>query len=455
MRNRDEEQRRQPTPTSQLSKKERQQYLNAARKRQNRRKLQSLNAKLKKRERRKHRGQSYHEPRRIITENWLENREWEEEKNKPVREIPAWLFPLLILVVLVLSLFFILPNVLGRFMDRPSVSNGDQNLPLDRVYEDNIMLAAKPVVDVFKDGNIRAERITQLLYNEPVERLSPKGSLATFYRVRLADGTIGYSKRSDLIEDSWSIEPADSIAKLLVTDLSKRVMTHASNGNLLVEVKMNTELFVLYSSDPLYRVKLPGGAEGWLDSTGVLELAVDEEAAVAGSTYFTDSIMAFNYATLLQHGMSNDGLSLGAAVHIAASVNGLDLASDIEGIRQETSLIDNAVNENGSLNYNHFERGDILFFYDGDVSTLEDADLSDAALDEGTDEQTGESTNENSSLASGSDSASVLPVTQIAVWIDYGIVLAERPREFVIRELDINTILNEATFIEARRIFND
>lgn len=444
MRNRDEETSRKRTPTSDLTKAERKQYLSAARKRQNRRKLQSLNAKLKKKGKRKHRSQTYHEPRRIITENWLENREWEEERNKPVREIPAWLLPLLILSVLLLSLFFILPNVLSRFIDRTPTVNGEDDTPLETVYADQYMVANKPVVDVFVEGNIRSERITQLLYNEVVERLSPKGSFSTFYKVRLADGTIGFSKRTDLDEDTTSIEPGDSIAKLLVTDLSKRIMTHASNGNLLVEVKMNTELYVVYKSDPLYRVKLPGGSEGWLDSTGVLELQIDEEAAIAGSTYFTDSIMAFNYATLLPHGMSNEGLSIPAAIHIAARVNGLELPYTIDGIRESTSLIADTVSENGTLNYNSFKRGDLLFFTEisGAGSTVAGSDEEGSETGE-----TGEPT-----VTTGNTPK---PVTRVVVWVDYGIILAERPREFVIRETDISTILNEAVFVEGRRIFDD
>lgn len=462
MRYRDKDRVQKPTPTAQLSKQERQRYLAAARKRQNRRKLQSLNARLKHKGRRKNRGQQVTEPRRIITENWLENREWEAEKNKPVREIPAWLLPLIILVVLVMSLFVILPAVLSRLIDRSPADVTGPSVAIEDVYSDAYMVANKPVVDVFVAGNIRADRITQLLYNEPVERLSPKGSYATFYKVRLRDGSVGFVKRSDLDEDTSSIEPGNALAKLVVTDLSKRIMTHASNGNLLVEVKMNTELLVLYKADPLYRVKLPGGREGWLDTTGVIELGVNDTPAVAGFTYFTDSIMAFNYATLLQHGMSNAGISVPAAIHIAASVNGLDLPYDIEGIRESSTLISNTVNENGSLNYNSFQRGDLLFFTtevavgaggDDEAAGDDAGAVADGAVDtdgQGEPGVSGEQT--GSDTSSGSE---VQTVTTVVVWVDYGIVLAERPREFVIRQTDINTILNEATFVEARRVFND
>lgn len=401
-------------PLDGLTHADRQRYLTAARKRQNRRKLQSIGLKLKKQDRKGRRASHPTHKRRVITENWLENREWEEEKNKPVREIPAWLFPLIILIVLVSALFVILPMAISRYVRSQADTSNANPTVIETVYSDNMMVARKPAVDVFLEANIQSERITQLLYNEVVERLSPKGSFAEFYKVRLADGRIAFCRQVDLEEDTSSVEPDDSIARLIVTDLSKRVMSHASNGNLVLEVKMNTELFVTYHSDPLYRVKLPGGGEGWLDSTGVLELEVDQDVDVAGSMYFTDSIMAFNYATLMPHGVTNEGISVPAAVSIAASVNGLEVPEDIMGIRSLSKPVSGALTETGALNYNAFQRGDLLFFSD----------------------------------AEGGEAS------RLVVWVDYGIVLADRPREFVIRETDINTILQESNFVGAGRLFD-
>lgn len=401
-------------PTEAVSNQDRKRYLAAARSRQKQRNLESLNKRLQKKDR-KGKRQALSGRAHVLTDSWLENRTLDEARAKPVREIPGWLFPLIILLTLVLSLFVILPLIIGRFVDAPSVANGDEPGQIATIYGDDIMLAKKSVVDVFSEPNIRSKRITQVLYNEPLTRLSPKDSNATFVRVRLSDGTEAYCRRVDLEEDSSSIEPDDSIARLVVTDLSKRVMSHARNGNLVVEVKMNTELFVVYRSDPLYRVKLPGGREGWLDSTGVLELRTNGEVEVAGSTYFSDSIMAFNHATYMEHGLSNEGISMVGAIRVAASINGVKLAGDIAGIEAAATPISNALNENGSLNMNAFTRGDVLFF---------------------SDEENG-------------------PVTKLAIWVDYGIVLAERPREFVIRETDINSILKEAVFVGGGRLFDD
>lgn len=400
-------------PTENLSRQERKRYLDAARKRQNRRKLQSFSGKLKKKNRKDKQQHAPSRRRRVITENWLENREMQEEKAKPVREIPAWFLPLLSLVLLVALLFVILPTVVNRFIDTNPTADDEGNDVLERIYDETVMLARRPVVDVFSEADIQSERYTQLLYNEAVTRLDPVDNDAEFIRVRLANGTVGYCRRIDLEEDSDAIEPGDAISKLVVTDLTKRVLSHASNGNLVVEVKMNTELFVVYSSDPLYRVKLPGGREGWVDSTGVLELSPTAQIDVAGASYFTDSIMAFNYATYLSHGLSNEGISLAAAVHIAAAVNGMDVPRDIAGIQNVSAEVSPIYNENNSVNFSAFNRGDILFF--------------------------------------GEEEGGV--PTRIAVWVDYGIVLAERPREFVIRETDINTLLNDLVLIRAGRIF--
>lgn len=401
-----------PNPTSGLSREDRERYLREARRREQQRRRRSLGKRLQKKER-KQKGHTPPDGAHVLTDNWLENRTLDEERAKPIREIPAWLFPLSILLALVLSLFVVIPLVVTRLADQADATEPMKPGLSATVYEEEYMVAKKSVVDVFSSANLRSERITQLLYNEPVYRLGPKQSNSSFVKVRLSDGTEGYCKRADLEEDTESIEPDGTLAKLVVTDLSKRVLSHARNGNLLVEVKMNTELYVLYHSEPLYRVKLPGGQEGWLDSTGVLELPSDGKALVAGASYFSDSILAFNYVTYLPHGVSNEGISIPSAIRIAASVNGVDLGPGIRGIEAAATPLDNLQTENGTLNMNAFQRGDILFF---------------------SDEEGGE-------------------ITRLAVWVDYGIVLAERPREFLIRETEIQTILSQWVFVKAGRLF--
>ncbi len=401
-------------PIEKVSRQDRKRYLDAAKKRQKQRQIRSLSRQFQKRDR-KFKESAPDSRAHVLTDSWLENTTLDEARAKPVREIPAWLFPLLILFTLVLSLFVILPLLIGRIASDEPVTGSDDPAPVASVYGDEIMVARKAVVDVFSSPDIRSDRITQLLYNEAVTRLSPKNSAADFIRVRLKDGTEAYCRRVDLEEDSSSIEPDDSIAKLVVTGLTKRVMSHARNGNLLIEVKMNTELFVTYRSDPLYRVKLPGGKEGWLDSTGVLELRPNGSVELAGATYFSDSIMAFNHVTYLPHGISNDGASMENIIRMAAAVNGVNLDRGIEAVVKATRPVEGTIAENGNLNMNAFTRGDILFFS----------------------EEEGK------------------PVSRFAIWVDYGIVLAERPREFVIRETDVNTILKELVFVGAGRLFEN
>ncbi len=54
-------------------------------------------------------------------------------------------------------------------------------------------------------------------------------------------------RQSDLVESHDSIEPSSHTARILVTDLTKRVFSHASSGTLLVETVMGTLLYADYA----------------------------------------------------------------------------------------------------------------------------------------------------------------------------------------------------------------
>ena len=186
--------------------------------------------------------------------------------------------------LLLAGVFYILPRVL------PGVFKGT-----------NIELFVEPVVNLeYDDPDYRvvcdstvslmalpepdARRIAQVLFNEPVKFITD--SKNGYCKIETQDGLVGYVKASSLMEDTASIEPDIHQYKLIVSDPSKNIMTHASNGTLIKKVMMNTVLYADIKREGVYQVALPGGNFGWIGSSGVIELqprAATEEVRRARS----------------------------------------------------------------------------------------------------------------------------------------------------------------------------
>ena len=68
------------------------------------------------------------------------------------------------------------------------------------------------------------------------------------------DGIEGYVRATDLIADTSSVEPDLHEYMLVISDTSKNVMTHASQGTLITQVMMNTVLYSDIKRDGVYQV---------------------------------------------------------------------------------------------------------------------------------------------------------------------------------------------------------
>ncbi|MDI9497662.1 MAG: hypothetical protein QM270_04145 [Bacillota bacterium] len=371
--------------------------------------------------------------RHVLTEDWLEARkeDGEDAGSEAIepRRLPGWLLPAIVLVLLLAGLFVVLPRVLaGVGVTDPSAVEDPGKKMHDLYDDDAYAVVLRPVVNVYARPDIKAERVTQLLYNAPV-RLGDPGLAATgFTTVLLEDGTAAFVKTRDLTRDQRSIEPAGYEGRVVVADLAKRVMTHASAGNLIVEVKLGTVLYYVYQSSTVYRVALPDGGEGWMDSSGLIPLAVDQRVEVAEAQRFASTLRAFVNSTLLHNGISNSGASIHGIVQQAAAVNGLSLPHTMVGQMEISPPVQNYLNLNGTVNYSRLEPGDLLFF-------------SSAPPPQAT-----------SDGEEGEIVAPDLP-TDMGVWLDYGIVLMESERSFVLRELELTQVLEKLRLLDVRRPF--
>lgn len=247
--------------------------------------------------------------------------------------LPAWLIPLVVFLIIVSLVFWIVPQALSRLRnnheDDPGIVFEHQSDP----YGTDVQVVQSPVADVFFEPDLKADRVTQALYNEPVTIL-PEQCLAGFAAVQLNDGTTGYMMTKDLTQEQSSIEQANHAYRLLVITPTKRIMSHARQGTLLAEVMMGTELLVSYRGAGVARVQLPGGSEGWMSDDGVLILSVDEtvELPFEPRQAFCSTALLFLQATYLENGQSIHGISIEGIARLAGAANGITIPRTLDGI---------------------------------------------------------------------------------------------------------------------------
>jgi hypothetical protein len=285
---------------------------------------------------------------------------------KPGRGWPAWLIPLIILVLIVALVFWAAPTAINRI--RALLSNDEQeNKDQPKLlYGSDTWTVVSPVADIFDRDDLKAGRLSQALYNEPVRIISRECEYG-FVKVRLSDNLEGYMLAKDLAGSHTSIEPDSFTYKLVVVSPSKRIMSHANKGTLLVEVMMGTILFADYRGSGVFRVVLPGGGVGWLSEDGIIVLPPfgQVKTPADGARYFCSTAMAFNQITSLDNGQSILGISTVGIARQAAAANGLILPRTLQGLAESGSLVSLSLDETTRLaSLEPVKAGDLLVLAD-------------------------------------------------------------------------------------------
>lgn len=278
----------------------------------------------------------------------------------PKNKIIGFTIALSAFTLLIVGVFYILPRVL------PDVFKGT-----------NIELFVEPVINLeYDDPDYRvvidstvalmtlpepdSKRIAEVLYNEPVKYLS--SSKNGYCKIQTQDGLTGYVKEGSLIEETDSIEPDTHKFKLIVSDPSKNIMTHASNGTLIKKVMMNTVLYADIKREGVYQVALPGGDNGWIGSSGVIELSPRGSTEEVSSRYFVSSVLTFVNAKYIENGMSIEGASVNGAVFVSAEINGIEIPRTMEGQAQAgVEVIPEPDAVTGEIMIDQILPGDIIF----------------------------------------------------------------------------------------------
>ena len=289
----------------------------------------------------------------------------EEDANLKVttkRGLSRILLPVVIFLLIVALLFWILPTWLPKLIEAPEIAMyiSPENV---KIYTDPAdRMVIRYATGLMTAPDVRSERITQLLFNEPVKLLS-KTPENGYILVRTTDNIDGYVLEKDLSVQMDSIEPDIHLYKLIVSDVSKNIMSHASNGTLEIEVMMNTVLFSDQKRDGVYHVALPEGKDGWISSSGVIELGVHAPVEKVSVRYFVSSVLSFVNMTHLIGGLTKRGLSVEGLAYISASVNGVTLPRVKEQQIYSGEAVELRYDDiTGALIVDSILPGDLVFF---------------------------------------------------------------------------------------------
>lgn len=302
-------------------------------------------------------------PPRQVEDHWNLYRK-EIYVARPGRGLPAWFLPFLTLVLIIVIVFWIAPAIINHLQSSKTAGQEQQGNQASLLYDENTWTVSNAVADVFASDDLKADRVTQALYNEPVKILS-KDCTYGFAQIQLNDSTKGFMLVKDLADYRDSIEPDLFRYKLIVSAPSKRIMSHASQGTLLVEVMMGTVLYADYRGDGISRVKLPDGSAGWISDDGVVILSPHGKIKppADGAKYFCSTALAFNQVTKLENGQSIKGISTAGIARLAALVNGLELPRSVAAQSKYGQAVTLAKNkETGLVKLELIKSGDLVFF---------------------------------------------------------------------------------------------
>ncbi len=250
---------------------------------------------------------------------------------KPSRQGPGWLVPLLAFLLIMVLVFWAVPLAISRIQAADNTQETAGETVVQTLYDQHTFTTRTPVADVYDRPDLKANRITQILFNEPVTVL-PEQQLFGYTRIRLDDKTEGYTLTENLIDERTSIEPGFHSYKLVVASPVKRIMSHASRGTLLTEVMMGTVLFADYQGDSIFKITLPGGGEGWVSADGLIVSEPDADIQIPSDPerYFVNSVLEFSRVTVLENGLTVHGATVNGVARVAAYVNGISLPRQLE-----------------------------------------------------------------------------------------------------------------------------
>ena len=182
------------------------------------------------------------------------------------------------------------------------------------------------VADIYKDKNVQSERVTQAIYNQPIEIISEETG---WYNVKVVDGYNGWIRSKNINKEIRSIDPWDKICRVLVTAKERKVYSRFKGALALKNVVMGTEFYCINKKESWYEVVMPEGGKGWIDNEGIIEISVDKKIPKTSAVDFVMTADKFKGTNYLWGGISSwEGLDCSGLVYICSRVNGVNLKRD-------------------------------------------------------------------------------------------------------------------------------
>lgn len=280
---------------------------------------------------------------------------------------PPWVLAIIVFFLMMAGLFIVVPGLISRVPESqpPDESFSSSNGVLPDHSADAVI--ATSFAPLLESPDLKALRVCDALFNEPCVILETRGE--SWFKIRLEDGIEGYVRRDHLAAGTRSVNPSGAIARVLVVDSYKRIMSHAYQGTLLVEAPMGSIFFSDYRRGDLFRIIMPGGGEGWISGSGVItgpiadSLKTDEDP----QTVFASTVRRFFRATYIPAGSTLQGMSPEGAVFVASRLVGLELSRTIAGLLNAGEPL-SLPEKDGSLDLSALHEGDLLFYRANDYA---------------------------------------------------------------------------------------
>jgi len=205
--------------------------------------------------------------------------------------------------------------------------------------------------DVFKMPDIRSQRLTQVLFNQPVLILTQKDEWS---KVRTCDESIGWLKTDNIIKDISSIYYERHDYKIIVISKTKNILSHERDGIAIGMAMMGTEFLSYEKVDNAYRIKMPGDTYGWISDNGTIRVPLNNDIPLTTGKDFLLTAMKMKGVCYMIGGIGMLGIDSSGLIYICAVINGIYLSRELEQQFQAGTEVD----------VEDILPGDIIFFTD-------------------------------------------------------------------------------------------
>ncbi len=221
--------------------------------------------------------------------------------------------------------------LLGALHQRlPLVNWHDEMTPLVSGPDYSWAISRRPVLDVRGEPSSRAERVTQIIFGEPLEILRLSGSWA-FIRAR--DGYLGWTQHEPLLACTaeaardWGAGATHLVRQPLLACYADRSGEPHQQVMLL---PFGARLNVEGSDGPYRRVRCPEGKVRWVPTTGLLPLGELAHTGVDGLRTIVNWAQSLVGVPYLWGGKTPFGYDCSGLVQTFYGMLGADLRRDAD-----------------------------------------------------------------------------------------------------------------------------